>query len=43
MVKRLTALAVLIPLVVLTLIWMHGNEERLGDQTSQMICSLRPC
>ncbi|WP_269746747.1 hypothetical protein [Catenuloplanes japonicus] len=43
MAKRLTALIILVPLLVLALIWMHGNEQRLGDQTSEMICSLRPC
>jgi hypothetical protein len=43
MVKRLTAFIILVPLVVLMLIWMHGNEQRLGDETSEMICSLRQC
>ena len=43
MIKRFTALAVLVPLVILTLIWMHGNQQRLGDEMSDTICELRRC
>ncbi|GAB7039637.1 MULTISPECIES: hypothetical protein [Catenuloplanes] len=43
MIKRLTALVVIVPLVVLTLLWIHANPPSTGDDFSRTICELRRC
>ncbi|MDR7276487.1 hypothetical protein [Catenuloplanes atrovinosus] len=43
MVKRVIGLMVIVPLVVLALLWVHHNGERVGDDFADTICELRAC
>ncbi|MFI5930704.1 hypothetical protein [Actinoplanes sp. NPDC051494] len=41
MIKRFVTLGALTPLLILLIIWAHGNAQRVERRTDQTVCTIR--